>query len=99
MLSSPKIIDDDEITDKKTMVYPKKNDIPGVQSRTYICDHANAKFPGLRENTLVNKDKIPIFPVVIRRIMLIKKGLFISIILAEKNSRRVKNINRVNCDK
>lgn len=62
---APRIISDEEAQEAMengmtVMVYPK----PGsdFESRNYICDHPEHKFPGLRDNPLENRDLVPFFP-------------------------------------
>ena len=61
----PTIISDDEVLaaqneGKIVMTYPKPGE--GFISRNYICEHTKAKYPGLRENPLKNKDVVPYLP-------------------------------------
>ena len=62
----PTIIDDEEVPQaiadgKAVMTYPKTPD-EGFPQRNYICDHKDAKYPGLRDNQLGNKELVPWLP-------------------------------------
>ena len=62
----PTIIEDDEVLEaqeegKIVMRYPQTNN-EGFIPRNYICDHKEAKYPGLRNNPLSNKDQVPFLP-------------------------------------
>ena len=64
--SPPTIIPDEDIEDEKAkgkqvMTYPKFED-DGLIPRNYICNHKDKPYPGLRDNPLPNKDKIPYLP-------------------------------------
>lgn len=56
----PEIIYEDERTNEETMVFPKDGE-PGTQN-TYVCRDKIFKYPGLRNNPLINKDKYPMLP-------------------------------------
>jgi hypothetical protein len=61
----PTIIPDDEVEDaeqdgKVVMRFPKDGDV--FRPRNYICNYKDAKYPGLRENPLKNKDLVPFLP-------------------------------------
>lgn len=62
----PTIISDDEVAEaeakgKIVMKYPQNYD-EGFIPRNYICEHSNAKYPGLRDNPLNNRDIVPFLP-------------------------------------
>jgi hypothetical protein len=62
----PTIIEDDEVEMEKAqgkivMRYPI-DATEGVQPRNYVCNHKKAIYPGLRNNSLANKDKLPYLP-------------------------------------
>ncbi len=62
----PTIIEDEEVPQaiadgKAVMTYPKTPD-EGFPQRNYICEHSDAKYPGLRDNQLGNKDLVPWLP-------------------------------------
>jgi hypothetical protein len=66
---APTIIDDDEELEKalkdgyEIMTYPKETEsTKNFPSRKYICKDPVAKFPGLRDNPLENKDVVPYLP-------------------------------------
>lgn len=62
----PSIIDDDELKEAEmkgyiVMRYPQEEN-EGFVPRNYICEHKNAKYPGLRANPLYNRDLVPYLP-------------------------------------
>jgi hypothetical protein len=62
----PTIIGDYEVADaeaagKIVIRYPQ-NDDEGFIPRNYICDYPKARFPGLRDNPLSNRDLVPFLP-------------------------------------
>ena len=62
----PTIIDDDEVEEaenegKMVMRYPM-DESEGFIPRNYICNYEKAKYPGLRENPLANRDIVPYLP-------------------------------------
>jgi hypothetical protein len=64
--SPPTIIPDEDVEDEKikgrqVMTYPKVED-EGILPRNYICTYKDKPYPGLRDNPLSNKDKIPYLP-------------------------------------
>ena len=64
--SQPTIIEDDEVEaaialGKEVMKYPQTNE-EGFEPRNYVCDHEDAKYPGLRSNPLSNNDIVPYLP-------------------------------------
>jgi hypothetical protein len=61
----PTIIDDDTAKEeikagKEVMVFPKTNE--ESLRRNYVCNYKVDKYPGLKVNTLDNKDKFPYVP-------------------------------------
>lgn len=62
----PIIIDDDEVEDAKkdgkiVMRYPQDKK-EGFIPHNYICENPKAKYPGLRDNPLSNRDIVPYLP-------------------------------------
>jgi hypothetical protein len=62
----PTIIDDDEVNSaeargKIVMRYPQDEN-EGFIQYNYICDHKEAKYPGLRSNPLSNRELVPYLP-------------------------------------
>lgn len=60
----PTIISDDKIEEaqgKMVMRYPQSEN-EGFIPRNYICEHPDAKYPGLRNNPLSNRDIVPYLP-------------------------------------
>lgn len=67
----PTIINDEDIEEakkegKKIMRYPISEN-EGFLPRNYICNHAQAPYPGLRENPLGNKDLVPYLPCCFKK--------------------------------
>ena len=76
--SQPTIIEDDEVEEaisqgKEVMKYPQTID-EGFEPRNYICNHEDAKYPGLRSNPLSNKDVVPYLPCCYEKRHSDKKG-------------------------
>lgn len=62
----PEIINDEQVeewekTGKKVMRYPISEE-EGFIPRNYVCKKPNFPFPGLKENTLANRDLVPYLP-------------------------------------
>jgi len=76
-LDKPNIILDDEVDDaeqagKIVMRYPRDGE--GFPPRNYICNHKDARFPGLRENPLSNKERVPFLPCCYKKNQSEKSG-------------------------
>jgi hypothetical protein len=62
----PEIIDDDQVEEEKrkgkqVMVFPNTKD-EGIPQNNYVCNHPEAKYPGIRLNPLANKELVPYLP-------------------------------------
>ena len=69
--SPPNIIQDYEVgeyesNNKKVMRYPISEE-EGIIPRNYVCNYANAPYPGLRNNPLENKDVTEFLPCCFKR--------------------------------
>ncbi len=76
--SQPTIIEDEEVEQllalgKEVMKYPQTND-EGFEPRNYVCNHEDAKYPGLRSNPLSNNDVVPYLPCCYEKKHSDKKG-------------------------